>query len=466
VRSPAVAGPRSEDGRSSVDAAGPVAAPERRFWWQATPVAQATLLVQVYVITLFVFPTDLVYRPIGAQAFVAGLVSLFLVLTWVTATLIAGHNPLEAHHPTRVALLLWIIASLLSWGAAFKRGDLDPTQRLAADRSLFFLAGSTGVILVTAEGLSTMDAVWRVVRAVAVAGAFCGGVAALQYWTPLDVTSLIREYMPVFTINSDYTTMTGRASLERVTGTTLHPIELGVVCGMLLPIVLAWAMHDHHWRRTWRWLCVALVAVGIPISVSRSALVSVGASMAIFVVLLPVRQRLVAMALAPLPIVAVFMVTPGYLRTLGQFIGMGATDPSVTARTQDYPLAESLVREQPWFGRGGGTYLPTNMLDIFDNQLLTSAVELGLVGLAAVVVLLVTGVITPLVARSRATDPGVRSLAGALAGSAAAAAVCTMTFDEFGFPTALGLYCLVLGLGGALYVITQRDREAQVATVP
>jgi O-antigen ligase len=161
-------------------------------------------------------------------------------------------------------------------------------------------------------------------------------------------------------------------------------------------------------------------------------------------------------------------VTPGYLRTLGQFIGMGATDPSVTARTQDYPLAESLVRQHPWLGRGGGTYLPNNMLDIFDNQLLTSAVELGLVGLTAVVVLLVTGFVTPLVARSRATDPGVRSLAAALAGSAAAAAVSTMTFDEFGFPTALGLYCVVLGLGGALYVITQRDRdrEAQVATVP
>ena len=441
------------------------AGPERRFWWQATPVAQATLLVQVYVVTLFVFPTDLVYRPIGAQAFVAGLVSLLLFLTWVTATLIAGHNPLKVHHPTRVALLLWILASVVSWGAAFKRGDLDPTQRLAADRSLFFLAGSTGIILVTAEGLSTMDAVWRVVRAVAVAGAFCGGVGVLQYWTPIDVTSFIRQYMPIFTINSDYTTMTGRASLERVTGTTLHPIELGVVCGMLLPIVLAWAIHDDHWRRGWRWLCVALVAMGIPISVSRSALVAVGASMAIFVVLLPVRQRLVALALAPLPVIAVFMVTPGYLRTLGQFIGMGATDPSVTARTQDYPLAESLVRQHPWFGRGGGTYLPSNMLDIFDNQLLTSAVELGLFGLAALIILLVTGVVTPLVARSRSRDPGVRLLAAALAGSATAAAASTMTFDEFGFPTAQGLYCVVLGLGGALYVLTQQERTTQGPTV-
>ena len=438
------------------------------FWWQASPVAQATLLVQVYVVTLFVFPTDLVYKPIGAQAFVAGLVSLALFFTWVTSTLIAGHNPLKTRHPTRVALLLWIIASLLSWGAAFRRGDLDPTQRLAADRSLFFLAGSTGVILVTAEGLRTMDAVWRVVRAVAVAGAFCGGVAALQYWTPLDLTGLIREYMPVFSINSDYTTMTGRASLERVTGTTLHPIELGVVCGMLLPIVLAWAMHDDGWRRTWRWLCVALVAVGIPISVSRSALVSVGVAMAFFVVLLPVRQRLIALALVPVPVVGVFVLTPGYIRTLGQFIGMGATDPSVTARTQDYPLAESLVRAHPWFGMGGGTYLPTNMLDIFDNQVLVSTVELGLVGLAALLGLLVTGVVTPLVARSRTSDPGLRSLGAALAGSAAAAAACTMTFDEFGFPTAQGFYSIVLGLSGAIYVITQpnRERNAQLATLP
>ena len=72
-----------------------VAIPATRFWWQATPVAQATLLAQVYVISLFVFPTDLVYKPIGAQAFVAGLVSLALLFTWITATLISGHNPLE-----------------------------------------------------------------------------------------------------------------------------------------------------------------------------------------------------------------------------------------------------------------------------------------------------------------------------------------------------------------------------------
>jgi O-antigen ligase len=455
-------------GMSQLAPAEPDVARERRFWWQATPVAQATFLVQIYVITLFVFPTDMVYRPIGAQAFVAGLVSLFLFFTWATATLIAGHNPLRAHQPTRVALLLWIIATLLSWGAAFKRGDLDPTQRLAADRALFLLAGCTGVILVTAEGLSTMDAVWRVVRALAIAGAFCGGVAALQYWTPLDITALIRQYMPIFTVNSEYTTTTGRASLERVTGTTLHPIELGVVCGMLLPIVLTWAIHDDCWTRARRWMCAGLVAVGIPISVSRSALVSVGVALAFFVALLPVRQRLVALAVTPLPVVAVFMMTPGYIRTLSEFIGMGATDPSVTARTQDYPLAESLVRAHPWFGQGPGTYLPTNMLDIFDNQILSSAVELGLFGLAVLLILLVTGVVTPLVARSRTTDPAMRLLGAALAGSAAAAAVSTMTFDEFGFPTAQGLYSVVLGLGGALYVITQRDRERtdQVATVP
>jgi hypothetical protein len=417
------------------------------------------VLVQVYVITLFVFPTDLVFKPIGAQAFVAGLVSFLLFFTWITATLISGHNPLRAHHPTRVALLLWIAASLLSWGAAFRRGDLDPSQRLSADRSLFFLAGSAGVILVTAEGITTLRSIWRVVRAVAVGGAFCGFVGILQYWSPVDLRGVIREYMPVFSVNSDYTTLTGRAALERVTGTTLHPIELGVVCGMLLPIVVAWAMHDDGWRVVWRWLCVGFVAIGIPISVSRSALVSVGVAATVFVVLLPVRQRLVALALIPLPVIAVFMLTPGYLRTLGQFIGMGATDPSVTARTQDYPLAESLVRQHPWFGMGGGTYLPTDMLDIFDNQVLTTSVELGLVGVAVLIILLVTGILTPLVARHRSQDLGVRALGAALAGSAAAAAACTMTFDEFSFATAQGFYWIVLGLGGALYLLTRGDEQ-------
>jgi O-antigen ligase len=54
------------------------------------------------------------------------------------------------------------------------------------------------------------------------------------------------------------------------------------------------------------------------------------------------------------------MSTPGYIGTLSSFITMGSDDSSVTARLQDYPLAERLVRLHPWFGQGGGTYMPVN----------------------------------------------------------------------------------------------------------
>jgi O-antigen ligase len=111
--------------------------------------------------------------------------------------------------------------------------------------------------------------------------------------------------------------------------------------------------------------------------------------------------------------------------------------------------------------------LPRNLLDIFDNQVLTSVVELGLMGLGALIILFATAVVMPLVARARSTDPGIRALGAALAGSATAAAACTLTFDEFAFLTAQGLLCLVMGFGGALYIITGRDpARRQVVTPP
>ena len=55
------------------------------------------------------------------------------------------------------------------------------------------------------------------------------------------------------------------------------------------------------------------------------------------------------------------MSAPGLIGTLTSFFEAGTSDDSVMARVYDYPEVERLVHEAPWFGHGGGTYMPENL---------------------------------------------------------------------------------------------------------
>ena len=166
---------------------------------------------------------------------------------------------------------------------------------------------------------------------------------------------------------------------------------------------------------------------------------------------MPTRQRLVALCAAPLALTAVFMSSPGVIGTLTKLFQAGASDDSVKARLIDYPEVERLVNQAPWFGHGGGTYLPENTDYILDNQYLKTSIELGLVGFLALAVYFLVPVISALVARRHSRDPDLRMLCAALAGAGLSAAVCSITFDSLSFPMFSNVYALVIGFTGACW---------------
>ena len=255
--------------------------------------------------------------------------------------------------------------------------------------------------------------------------------------------------LPGFSLNFDNPGIVDRAALNRVTGTAINPIELGVVAGMLLPLAISLAVYDTDKRALMRWAPVGLIALGIPTSVSRSAILSAAVALGVLIVLMPSRQRLVALAAAPFAIVATFVAAPGVIGTLTSFFGAGSADPSVATRLIDYPRVERIIHEAPWLGHGGGTYLPDNVFDILDNQYLKTGIELGLIGMVVLAAFFLVPVVVALVARQRSSDPELRLLCAALAGAGLAAAVCSVTFDSLSFPTFSNVYALVIGLIGA-----------------
>jgi hypothetical protein len=420
-------------------------------------------MLQLFALTVMVIPADTVIKAIGAEGYAAALVGMFAFGAFLAATLLGLHDPLRHRHPIRTVLCVLWLAVLTSY-VLMDRGSSTGPEVAAADRLIMQLMVITGVALVAAECLNSLRDVQRVLRALTWGGAFCGVVAALQFWINLDITPSLR-LLPGFSLNLETPAILGRAALNRVSGTSLTAIELGVVGGMMLPLAVHLAIHDTNRTALKRWAPVALIGLAIPTSVSRSAVISVVVAFSVLVVLMPPRQRLVALCTAPLAITGVFMSAPGLIGTLGAYFGAGSSDDSVAARLYDYPEVERLVREAPWFGHGGGTYLPEHPMYILDNQYLKTAIELGLIGVVVLLAYFLVPLITALVARRRSSDPELRLLCAALAGAALAAAVCSLTFDSLSFPMFSNVYALVIGMIGASWRLAARAERRPAGPV-
>jgi O-antigen ligase len=420
--------------------------------------SHAVRILQVYSIALMILPADYVVTVIGADGYAAALVSYAMLAMWFAGSLLGQHNPFACRYPVRVTLAgMWAvtIASYLM----MSRASLSTTQLLAADRWLMQLAGMSGVILVAAEGVRTLEDVRRVLRTLTWGGAFCGIVALLQFKARVNLANYLK--LPGFSENSvtsGTAMIVSRGGLNRVFGTALDPIELGVSAGMMLTLAAYLMMHDTgraKWRRV---LPVVCIAMAVAVSVSRSGVISVLAALGVLVVSLPPIRRLKGLTTIPLTLLVIFLAIPGLISTLASFFLAGNADPSVSHRTNNYPYVEQLVHEHPLLGQGGGTYI-SDELHVLDNQYLSTAIELGLLGLAALVFYLAWPVAVALVARQRTNNPELKDLFAALAGAELATVLCAATFDAFSFPMFFNLQALIAGLIGAAWMIAKNERD-------
>jgi len=422
---------------------------------QASTRSDAVLMLQVFALAVMVVPSDMVIAAIGASGYLASLIGAFILAAYTASILFGLHDPGRHRHPIRAVLcVLWL--SVLASYVLMDRGLMSDAQLKSADRFMIQLGVITGVALVAAEWLRSLEEVRRVLRALCWGGAFCGVVAAVQFRFGYDLSHYLR--VPGFTPNADIGSIGLRADLNRSTGTAVSPIELGVVAGMLAPIAVYLGLYDRKRRPLIRWAPLPLILLSVSASVSRSAIISVAVAFGVLVILLPPVMRVIALCWVPVVVTGAFMLAHGLIGTLAGFFAAGGGDSSVQYRTHDYPLAEQLWQHAPLFGAGPGTYLPLDPLNIFDNQYLGTAVELGIVGLAALTVFLVAPAIIALRARRRSTNPELQLLCAALAGAGFAGALCSLTFDSLSFPMFVNVYALVIGLIGACWRLAAAER--------
>jgi O-antigen ligase len=419
----------------------------------------AVAVLSLYVVLLILVPSVLIVDPLGASGTPANILGIFMLWWWWYSRGVPGFGVATGPSPVRYAVYGLGVAVILSYAALAFRPVL-PIEISAADRGILFLAGCAGITLLATDGIESRQRLDVLLRRLGGATAVLATIGIYQWITAFDINDFLQ--IPGLKQNQQLQDLVERSTFNRVAGTAAHPIEFGVVLAMVLPLALHFALHSTGWSRRRWWLATGLIAVGIPMAVSRSAIVGLVVAMVVIVPTWPRRWIVRGIAVLAAFLVALQFVIPGLLATIGDLFLRFGDDPSTTSRTQDYTVFARLYAERPIFGRGFFTFLP-DVYTTFDNEYLVILLEVGIIGLLALIVLFVAGMGAGRAARHAARDEETRHLGQVLAGSIAAGAVAFGTFDAFSFPMAAGTTFLLIGTAGALRRLTREAHEAQEA---
>jgi O-antigen ligase len=381
-------------------------------------------------------------------------------LWWANARLVPGLRVPRGFQPIRLGMAAFAVSLFASYAAAFTRGTLIGVESRGADRGMLKLVAWSGMALLAADGIASRERLERLLRRVVVAGVLLSGLGILQFTTGFDVRPW--SNIPGLSVDTGYDLISHRSTFRRVAGTAVHPIEFGVVLALILPIALHYAFNPRPGTKLYRWIAVAAILVGIPMSLSRSGILGLFAAFLVLFPAWPSARRLQVLIVAPVFAVAMRLAIPGLLGTITSLFTSLTSDGSYQGRTVDYAAVAPLIKERPWLGRGFGTYIP-QIYRFVDNQYLMSVVETGFIGLGLLLLLLLVGIGTARGARRRSAEPVTRDLAQSLAASVMVALVSFITFDALSFPMVSALTFLILGCAGALWRFSVQEEAARRA---
>lgn len=424
-----------------------------------TEISGPPILLKISVWAILVFPPYMVVESIGASSSVSQLLAMLLMLLWLAACLFGLHKPYRNGHPGRASLILWVLASCAAYVSMYAgmSGNNDAIGRAAADRWMLLVFAGAGLTLTITDAVRNRFDLLSVVRWLLAGAAFCSVIAIIQFFAVTNPMDVVTANMLGFTNNGSGTTFQPRGSFTRVAGTTMHPIELGVVCSMLLPLAVWRALFDSRGSVWGRWMVVALIAVGNLVTVSRSGMLGLSLAVLAMMPFLPKFARRWTLVIIPPALIGVFLFIPGMVTTLFETASAGSSDSSITYRTDDYPLALHQVGLHPILGKGPGNWMPTNAKDIFDNQYLLTAVTMGIIGLVALVLYLVTPMLAVWKVALCTKDDSLRCFAGAVGAALLAAVAGTGTFDSMSFQVFALIVPVFIGFSGVAWKFTREN---------
>lgn len=424
-------------------------------------------VLTAFLILTFALPSQLVLPGLGGIGAPAVVVALGCLAWWMWDRLHRSHK--QTSSPLVAAALLFAAAITASYAAAAARA-ISPEEYSVASLGVAGAAGWFGVLLVAHDASSDPERMQVLLDRLVLGGVLLAALGLIQFATGRAWVDLIS--IPGLHEIHNLAVAQVREGFTRPAGTAVHPIEYGAVLCMLMPLAFARGMaglvkarRGELWftRGVRRWGPVVLMTIAIVLSGSRSALLGLLVGVVLLLPTWTAVQRLGAVVGGLAVGLGVFLLVPGMTGSVvGLFTGI-SDDPGVASRVDSYAIAWDYIQRAPFVGRGPATFLPRYR--IFDNQYLLSLVEIGVLGLAALISVVVVAMWCASVARRRTTDHVTREIAGATRAAAGVGAVSLALFDGFSFPMMPAIWFLILGMCGATYRLAGGQTASRVTSI-
>jgi polysaccharide biosynthesis protein PslJ len=411
------------------------------------PGLDVTAYLTGWFVLLFGISAFQVVPGFGAVGSPALLVALSTLALWLAGWLMPSSDIGTGRHPMRVALVGYLSLALLSYAVAMSR-PVSALEMTGALRALIMSLAVTGIGLLVADGVRDRARLDVLLRRAVVGVAFVSLLGITQFLSGRQLQPLL----PGLVWNTEVVGVGVRSIFNRPSSTAMHPIELSVITASMLPLGIHFALYSETLRmRRNMATATVIIAFAMPLAVSRSGILSVIVGLVVLAAGWGWRRRLNGLLIAAGAIPVLWALVPGLVGTFISLFGNAAYDPSIQGRIERGPLVMAQVRERPWLGLGSGTWSVEEYF-LLDNQIWATMLETGLLGLAVVVILLLIGIGSGLVAARMPTlDRSSAHLGQALAASIAALSISALTFDAFFYRILTGLLFLLLGAVGALW---------------
>lgn len=398
----------------------------------------------LYMVILLVIPSNRSFAALGGAGAPAALFALILLPWWGWYHLQRTRRVVRGRiQPVRTAMFIFSGAVLASYAAGATRA-LTEAEANALDLGILRAAAFASILFVASDGIPSRKRLLDILRFCCFLTGVYAVLGLFQFFTGQSFVAGLN--IPGLTV-TDFGALQDRGGFNRPSATARNPLEYAFVMSMVFPLAITLALNDAP-RGIWvRWFPVAAIALATVLSVSRSAIVGLVVGVAILVPTWSPKVRKMAGIATIVLLVFVWALVPGMAGTLlGLF---GGEDASLKSRTDSYTVVADFWHLAPLFGRGLGTFLPEYR--ILDNQYLVSLIDMGTLGLIALIGVMVTSFAVALVGQHRYADPLFRHLGPAFAGAVAAGASLTAFFDVLSFPQAAGVLFLICGLSGAYW---------------
>ncbi|SOD75206.1 O-antigen ligase [Jatrophihabitans sp. GAS493] len=399
----------------------------------------APFTVCVSIVLLLVMRQSFTVPYTGVGQSPAQLLILVTGGLWVL-TRLAGQRSGVRLGAIGIAVFAQFMAALIAFTAG-AYALLTPSQVAASQRALITTCSLTAFLLFVVMSLRTTRQIEIALRCV-LAAAAVSGIYALGYVvTGTDLGALVR--LPGLKVNEAATAYENarRAGLARPRGAAGHPLELGALMTVVIPIGLGVCFAaQRRGTRVWPWsLATAIVAAAAAASLSRSAVIGTAAALLVMVPRWPVRRAVTLLAGLGIASVGAYLLGSKVLSAIVTLFVTGSQDGSLESRGYGRFYVYYAVGDHIWVGQGLGTY-NVPIQPVLDNQYLDQLMETGVIGLTAFAGLLVTALLVATRVASQIdrwrvpnVDPVLAELASGVGGAMMVVITTNLVLDTYGF---------------------------------